>query len=171
MDAGKDAMNITVPSQMFSSRRGNQQEYPYFTPDEKSPVSFGVKGLFKENVPKTLGEVFGTLATQLKDNEQGKTLINAVREAPMDGLLNAIKRPSFDLQQRLDVQLNFSCPSEYTTEGAIDTGGPTRELLRLVMEDIKEEPLWDKLQDGTIQFGRDSMCKFSNQSVPSVQQL
>lgn len=57
----------------------------------------------------------------------------------MDGALRAIHRKSFDPRKKLDVMFSDG----ESSEGAIDEGGPTREMLRLLVKQIQNLQIFE----------------------------
>lgn len=67
------------------------------------------------------------------------TKINVTRTNPLDGARRSIRRTSFNPTAKLSVRFadDFG-----TSEGAVDQGGPTRELFRLLLKQISELPVF-----------------------------
>ncbi|XP_077089882.1 G2/M phase-specific E3 ubiquitin-protein ligase-like [Siphateles boraxobius] len=59
--------------------------------------------------------------------------VNVVRSRVLECALRTFSRRAFNPQQQLDVVFVDSCGSG---EGSVDTGGPTREFLRLLMQEL-----------------------------------
>ena len=73
---------------------------------------------------------------ELKDeiDVDAVTYFNINRQNVLDGAIRALKRRSFNVKARIDI--NFSDTSTGLSEDGIDAGGPTREFLRLLMDAI-----------------------------------
>ncbi|KAG5864057.1 hypothetical protein JTB14_009401 [Gonioctena quinquepunctata] len=84
-------------------------------------------------------EVISNLISELKFiqekiNYEKTTIINVCRDNTVAGIGRALKRSSFSPYNELDVVF---VDLEDTPEGAIDGGGPTRELWRLALQELK----------------------------------
>ena len=73
---------------------------------------------------------------ELKDeiDVDAVTYFNINRQNVLDGAIRALKRRSFNVKARIDI--NFSDILTGLSEDGIDAGGPTREFLRLLMDAI-----------------------------------
>ncbi|XP_031328077.1 G2/M phase-specific E3 ubiquitin-protein ligase-like [Photinus pyralis] len=85
----------------------------------------------------TLKSLLQNLNEQI--TEEGVTMFNIYREGIFDCCLRALKRSSFSPFHKISV--NFS-DIEGTGEGAVDAGGPSREMFRLVLNHIKESSMF-----------------------------
>lgn len=63
-----------------------------------------------------------------------KNIVNVDRDNVLDGGFRGFSRKSFDPLSPLDVK--------FSDEDGIDTGGPTREFLRLAMNSVKDLPIF-----------------------------
>ncbi|KAF5282229.1 hypothetical protein FQR65_LT14397 [Abscondita terminalis] len=66
-------------------------------------------------------------------------LVNACREDPVSSLRNATKRSTFSPDQKIDVQF---VDIDQVPEGAIDEGGPSRELFRLSLKQLQDSEIF-----------------------------
>ncbi|CAC5385965.1 G2H3 [Mytilus coruscus] len=87
---------------------------------------------------KSVEELLSLLNEQVNSNK--KTYVNAVRSNPMDGIFNAMERPSFNVLYALNVVFFDDIGN---SEGAIDTGGLTRELFQLALQSSTELPIFE----------------------------
>ena len=76
---------------------------------------------------RTVQEVLAGLELLLSDD--GANIVNVDREDVLEGATIAFTSPRFDPTKKLDVT--------FGDEDGIDTGGPSRECLRLLMEEVK----------------------------------
>ena len=95
-----------------------------------------------------------------------RNLINTNRHNPLDGIVNAVGRGNFNQQAKLDVQFIIS-DEDPTTEGAIDDGGPTRELFQLSIDGIKQLPIWDVTKKG-LALKKDEDSKLSRHTLSHI---
>ena len=63
-----------------------------------------------------------------------KNVVNVAREDVLDGGYRAFCRTSFNARRKLSVR--------FSGEDGVDSGGPTREFLRLAMYALKESSLF-----------------------------
>ncbi|CAH0561749.1 unnamed protein product [Brassicogethes aeneus] len=66
-------------------------------------------------------------------------LVNACREDPVSSMRNAMKRCTFSPYQKIDVQF---VDVDEVPEGAIDEGGPSRELFRLSLKQLQNSEIF-----------------------------
>jgi len=78
------------------------------------------------------------LADQLELDKPGN-LVNVYRGDVLDGTCRAFRRESFNPRRKLFVK--------FSGEKGIDDGGPRRELMRLVVQRIKESPIFEGTGD------------------------
>lgn len=57
-----------------------------------------------------------------------------------DGAVRAMRRPNFSTNKRVDVKFTDDAG---VSEGAVDLGGPMREFFRLVLQHIRNSPMFD----------------------------
>ncbi|CAG9819138.1 unnamed protein product [Phaedon cochleariae] len=93
--------------------------------------------LATENIHQTFEDVVKTLQEPI-NNEESNTF-NVFREEIFTCCVRAMRRQSFSPYNKIFVKFS---DMEGTSEGAIDEGGPTRELFRLVINFIKEGPMF-----------------------------
>lgn len=94
--------------------------------------------LFSEySTPKSLKDVL--LQYKNKINEDTVTKFNVFRPKIYDGYLCAVKRRNFNPFNKI-----FVCftDSDDVSEGAIDAGGPKRELFRLLLRYLKDSKIF-----------------------------
>ncbi len=81
------------------------------------------------NNDETLPEILTRLHSVVEIESSGKkNIFNVNRDNVLDGALRAFKRPTFNQY--------YSPNVKFSGEDGIDDGGPSREFLRLLMEDV-----------------------------------
>lgn len=94
-----------------------------------------------EHIPETFEDVLKILQ-KLITNEISNTF-NVFREEIFTCCVRAMRRQTFSPFNKIFVKFS---DMEGTSEGAIDEGGPTRELFRLVINFIKDSPMFTGTQ-------------------------
>ena len=87
---------------------------------------------------------------ELKDeiDVDAVTYFNINRQNVLDGAIRALKRRSFNVKARIDI--NFSDTLTGLSEDGIDAGGPTREFLRLLMDAIVNSNIFEGVEAAKI---------------------
>lgn len=92
------------------------------------------------NIPSEKLVSLQSILLNLKENiKDTVSQINIYRQDIFQCCIRGIKRKSFDPLNKLDVKFT---DIEGTSEGAVDVGGPTREMFRIVLAYIKESNLF-----------------------------
>ena len=82
--------------------------------------------------PTGIIEALTQLASSAEINETDeKNRINVVRENVLEGAIRAFGRNNFKMNNKLDVK--------FVGEMGIDNGGPTRDMMRLVMKELSQK--------------------------------
>ena len=87
---------------------------------------------------KTLEVLFEDLSKEL-DPDARKNIININRDNPLDGMIRAVNRPSFNPAAPPSV---LFLNNREQPELGIDAGGPTRECFRLCISSLCKLPLF-----------------------------
>lgn len=91
----------------------------------------------EQEQPSDLKGELSIIRQQMKVNEP--ILVNACRENPIWSLSNAINRSSFSAIKKIDVQF---VDVDEVSEGAVDEGGPLRDLFRLSLKQLQESEIF-----------------------------
>ena len=80
---------------------------------------------------------------ELKDeiDVDAVTYFNINRQNVLDGAIRALKRRSFNVKARIDI--NFSDTLTGLSEDGINASGPSREFLRLLMDAIVNSNIFE----------------------------
>ena len=99
--------------------------------------------LYNSSIECKLYDLLNCLSEKLDEKNESITKINVTRANPMDGVRRALRRTSFNPSAKFSVRFadDFG-----VYEGAIDEGGPTRELVRLLFRHISELPVFRGLE-------------------------
>lgn len=87
---------------------------------------------------KNLTEILATLKSKI--NEENSSKFNISRNDVLDGARRAVQRKSFQPTYRMSVKFTDDIG---VAEGAVDAGGPKRELLRLLVPQIQKLPIFE----------------------------
>ncbi|KAB0805371.1 hypothetical protein PPYR_02341 [Photinus pyralis] len=137
-DSSHEDVDIANPeANPASSESPNeiQDEHPALSLEQSETTSGTNEGHSESEM--TLKSLLQNLNEQI--TEEGVTMFNIYREGIFDCCLRALKRSSFSPFHKISV--NFS-DIEGTGEGAVDAGGPSREMFRLVLNHIKESSMF-----------------------------
>ncbi len=85
-----------------------------------------------------------------RTGNQLKNKVNVYRENVLEGAKTAFQRQCFDPVCKLSVK--------FAEEDGFDLGGPSREFLRLAIEQTRTQPIWSEKEDGLILI-LNSSCK------------
>lgn len=85
------------------------------------------------NSTRTLEEILEQIASRV--NNDTAVRFNIVRKNVWDGASRAMRRANFSPEKKIDIKFM----DDYgISEGAVDSGGPTREFFRLCLHEIKD---------------------------------
>ncbi|XP_023809905.1 G2/M phase-specific E3 ubiquitin-protein ligase-like [Oryzias latipes] len=86
----------------------------------------------------SISEITANLALEI--DHRAVSRLNICRSDIWNGAVRGFKRATFS--EKKDILVKFS-DNEGTLEEGIDTGGPKREFLSLLMKELKKRPIFD----------------------------
>lgn len=86
----------------------------------------------------SISEITANLALEI--DHRAVSRFNICRSDIWNGAVRGFKRATFS--EKKDILVKFS-DNEGTLEEGIDTGGPKREFLSLLMKELKKRPIFD----------------------------
>lgn len=87
---------------------------------------------------KSAQEVLLNLASQIDSNQSCRFNIN--RSSVLDGAMRGFTRQSYNPMHKMCIKFSDDLG---TVEEAVDLGGPRREFLRLLMEELVRSPMFE----------------------------
>ncbi|KAF5276798.1 hypothetical protein FQR65_LT16177 [Abscondita terminalis] len=113
-----------------------------------------VETITGEGQEKTLEEILFNLKNKI--NEESITQFNIYREDIFNCCVRAVQRKTFKPFNKISVMFS---DIEGNSEGAVDIGGPTREMFRLLLEYIKNSRLFFGNEKKYITLNREALEK------------
>lgn len=87
-----------------------------------------------------LYDLLKELSSKIDAEENRRTKINVTRASTLDGTRRALRRSAFN--PAVPVSVRFADDFNQS-EGAVDEGGPMRELFRLLLKEVRDLPIFD----------------------------
>ncbi|XP_070577462.1 G2/M phase-specific E3 ubiquitin-protein ligase-like isoform X3 [Ptychodera flava] len=134
-----DSSDSDLPHLTMSSLVGAEPVPSTSTPVEVTAgASRGGDGIYRDHA--TVQSLLEELGTKIRYTDEACCYFNISRNHFWEGAMRGFKRKSYSPYNRMKVKFTDDIGQD---EGAVDTGGPKREFLRLLMRHLKDSLIFE----------------------------